>query len=77
MPVISTRGLAIDTFQFHMPTIDDDLASMFEIHRDAMPDHRLHLAHAPVRLRRMTHQVTGFQKDRHINSPTKFKDTPL
>ena len=45
--------------------VDDNLASMFEIYRDAAIDDALHLAKPPIGLRRMAHDRTWFQKFVH------------
>ena len=35
---------------------------MFEIHGDAMADHRLDLAQAPIRALRMAHEIAGSEQ---------------
>ncbi len=42
----------------HVP-VDDELAGILEIDGDAMADHRLDLAQAPVRPPGMTHEIAG------------------
>src|SRR5258708_24180898 len=45
----------------HVP-VDDDLAGILEVDGDAMADHRLDLADAPVGPARMAHEVAGSEK---------------
>jgi len=67
----------MQTFKFHMTTIDNDFARMFEIDRNATPYDRLHLPNAPFRLARVAHQISGLQKDDHCKISRTIKDTPL
>lgn len=52
--------------QIHLSEVDHHLARMFEIHRDAVANRRLHLPQPPIGLRRMPHQHTRFQNPCHL-----------
>lgn len=54
-----------DADQCHLPTVNHDFSSMFEIHRNPPADIRLHLPQAPVGLLRMPDQHPRFQKGVH------------
>ena len=51
-----------DEFQRKVIAMQDNLATMFEIHRDAGADNRLDLAYAPVRLVPVAHDRADFEK---------------
>ena len=59
--------------------VDDDLAGMFKVHRDAGVDHRLHLAQAPIGLVRVAHDHARFQIrvfHSHQDRPLNMQDKP-
>ncbi len=47
--------------QGHHSAIDDDLSGMFEVHRYAVANDRLHLSQPPIGLAGMAHQSADFQ----------------
>jgi histidine phosphotransferase ChpT len=53
--------------QIHLSEVDHHLASMLEIHRDAVANGRLHLPQPPIRLQRMPHQHARFQNPCHLH----------
>lgn len=56
---MQARALVVDEIEHDQTGIDQHLAGIVEIHRDAAADHRLHLPIAPVWLLRMTHALAG------------------
>src|SRR5487761_481030 len=55
----SVRRLLTE-IELHNGGVYQDLPGVPEIDRDPRPDHRLHLARAPVRAARMAHPLPGF-----------------
>ena len=54
--------------------LNDKLAGMFEIYRDPIADHRLHLPNAPLWLEWMAHETPGFDEFVHTSrSPSRSK----
>ncbi len=54
----------------HLRPINGDFTHMFEIHRDAIANDRLHLADPPVFSIRVLDQRAGFKK--HVQMTTFF-----
>ena len=60
---------AVDHLELDHGGIDQHLAAILEIHRDALADHGLDHADAPVRLGGVAHQRAGNEKRIHGGSP--------
>lgn len=62
-------GAIRNQFQVDMAAIDHLLASVGEVHRDAVSDAGLHLTRSPVRRARMAHDHSWFKYLIHVAAP--------
>ena len=51
-----------------MPPVNHNFPGMFEIHRDAITDHRLDLTRAPIGPAGMAHECAGFKELGHAGA---------
>lgn len=55
--------------QYHERPVYDDFTFVLKIHRNSVSDDRLYLSLPPIRLRRMCHDLSGFQELVHPRFP--------